>query len=194
VVLHDYSQDVEYPTGILWMVPGVLEQLGSEHSYFSVAVFVASLRNRMPLAAVVVAGGDSLVGIVVAVAAAAAETAGNSQQVLQTVGEQTQSQHTVRLCAVSMELVAGVRGNNFERRLEKRLDKTVVVAGVAGVGLRDWYATEAAVAGHKKVRRAGLRNSLTSSAWRRPMAGGAIRLWQSAGQRQKDGHNVEDIG
>jgi len=175
------------------MVPGVLEQPRLEHSRFSVAVFVAGLRNRMPLAVVAVAGGDSLVGIVV-VAAVAAEIAGNSQQVRRTAGGQTQSQHTVRLCGVSMELAEGVRGNNFERRLEKPLDKTVVVAGVAGVGLHGWCATGAAVAGHKKVRRAGLRNSLTSSAWRRPMAGGAIKLWQSARQRRKNDHNVEDIG
>ena len=176
MVLHDYSQDVEYPTGIPRMVPGALEQSGPEHSHFSVAA-AARLRNRMSLAVVAVAGGDSLAGIVV-VAAAAAETAGNNQQVRQTVGGQTQSQHMVQLCAVSMELVAGARGNNFERRLEKLLHMVVVVGAgvVAGVGLRDWCATGAAVAGHKKVRRAGLRNSLTSSAWRRRMAGGVIKL------------------
>ena len=177
------------------MVPGALEQSGPEHSHFSVAAFAARLRNRMTLAVVAVAGDDSLVGIVV-VAAAAAETAGNSQQVRQTVGGQTQSQHTARLCAVSMGLVEGARGNNFERRLEKSLHMMVVVGAgvVAGEGLHDWCATEAAVAGHKKVRRAGLRNSLTSSAWRRPMAGGAIKLWQSARQRRKNDHNVENIG
>ena len=192
MVLHDCSQDVGYPTGIPWVVPGVLEQPRLEHSRFSVAVFVAGLRTRMSLAVVAVAGGDSLVGIVV-VAAAGAETAGNSQQVRQTAGGQTQSQHTVRLCAVSMEL-EGVRGNNFERRLEKLPNKTAAAAGVAGVGLHDWCVTGAAVAGHKKVRRAGLRNSLTSSAWRRLMAGGAIKLWQSTRQRRKNDHNVGDIG
>lgn len=194
MILHDYSQDVEYPTGIPRMVPGALEQLGPEHSHFSVAAFAGRLRNRMPLAVVAVAGGDSLVGIVVA--AAGGETAGNNQQVQQTVEGQTQSQHTVQLCAVSMELVAGARGNNFERRLEKSLHMMAVVGAgvVAGAGLHDWCATGAAAAGHKKVRRAGLRNSLTSSAWRRPMAGGVIKLWQSARQRRKNDHNVEDIG